>query len=33
MALDPGDCRIRVTCIAPEMIPTPGIGDDGGWKV
>jgi NAD(P)-dependent dehydrogenase (short-subunit alcohol dehydrogenase family) len=27
LALELGDRRIRVNCIAPDMIPTPGIGD------
>jgi 3-oxoacyl-[acyl-carrier protein] reductase len=28
LALELGDRRIRVNCIAPDVIPTPGIGDD-----
>jgi 3-oxoacyl-[acyl-carrier protein] reductase len=27
LALELGDRRIRVNCIAPDLIPTPGIGD------
>jgi NAD(P)-dependent dehydrogenase (short-subunit alcohol dehydrogenase family) len=27
LALELGDRRIRVNCIAPDVIPTPGIGD------
>ena len=27
LALEFGDRRIRVNCIAPDVIPTPGIGD------
>ena len=27
LALELGDRRIRVNCIAPDMIPTPGIGE------
>ena len=31
LALELGDRRIRVNCIAPDVIPTPGIGgDDAG---
>ena len=28
LALELGDRHIRVNCIAPDVIPTPGIGDD-----
>ena len=28
LALELGDRRIRVNCIAPDVIPTPGIGGD-----
>lgn len=28
LALELGDRRIRVTCVAPDVIPTPGIGVD-----
>ncbi len=30
LALELGDRRIRVNCVAPDMIPTPGIGDVRG---
>ena len=30
LALELGDRLIRVNCIAPDMIPTPGIGDIPG---
>jgi NAD(P)-dependent dehydrogenase (short-subunit alcohol dehydrogenase family) len=38
LALELSDRRIRVNCIAPDSIPTPGdeelqIGGDYGWKV
>ncbi len=29
LALELGDRRIRVNCIAPDMIPTPGMGEPG----
>ena len=32
LALELGDRRIRVNCIAPDVIPTPGIGGDVGVK-
>jgi NAD(P)-dependent dehydrogenase (short-subunit alcohol dehydrogenase family) len=28
LALELGDRRIRVNCVAPDVIPTPGIGGD-----
>ncbi len=28
LALELGDRQIRVNCIAPDVIPTPGIGGD-----
>ena len=28
LALELGDRRVRVNCIAPDVIPTPGIGGD-----
>src|SRR5205814_9577928 len=28
LALELGDRRIRVNCIAPDVIPTPGVGGD-----
>jgi 3-oxoacyl-[acyl-carrier protein] reductase len=30
LALELGPRRIRVNCIAPDVIPTPGVGDLGG---
>ena len=30
LALELGDRQIRVNCIAPDVIPTPGIGDVAG---
>lgn len=30
LALELGPRRIRVNCVAPDVIPTPGIGDLGG---
>jgi len=32
LALELGDRRIRVNCVAPDVIPTPGIGGDVGVK-
>jgi NAD(P)-dependent dehydrogenase (short-subunit alcohol dehydrogenase family) len=32
LALELGDRRIRVNCIAPDVIPTPGIGGDFGVR-
>src|SRR5450631_1250188 len=32
LALELGDRRIRVNCIAPDVIPTPGIGGDVAVK-
>ncbi len=32
LALELGDRLIRVNCIAPDLIPTPGIGDIGDVK-